>query len=220
MEKKKIRLAIFDLDGTVLDTLESLGSCVNSLLEERGYKTHEMNSYKHFVGSGAFKLIERAVGDVSVAKEELEAITACFITRYDACVLEKVYPYEGIIKVLETLQEKGISLAVVTNKPHEQAVKLVAHYLKGINFIAVQGNLPHLPHKPNPFVVNQVIAEQEVAKEEVFYIGDSDVDMQTANCSEVVGIGVSWGFRSKEELMANGASCVIDTPEQLLEYIL
>lgn len=217
MEAKK--LIIFDLDGTLVNTIEDLGTSTNKALVKHGYPIHPMEAYKTFVGNGIQKLIERALPEEACIEETIHKVKGEMVAYYDVHLTDFSVPYEGIRELIQVLQERGIQLAIATNKPHVQAKKLVeACFGKG-TFCAVLGNQEGIPHKPNPYGVNQLIKQLGVAKEEVLYVGDSDVDMQTACHADVFGIGVSWGFRSVEELCENGAKAIVQHPLDLLKYL-
>lgn len=210
---------IFDLDGTLLNTLEDLAASTNAILEARGYNEHPLESYKRFVGNGAYKLVERALPTKEAVAELVEAMKDEFLIYYDAHLMDYAKPYEGIVELLHELKHADITMAIATNKPHIQAVKLAKAYFGSIDWLEIAGNQEGLPHKPNPYTVNQIIAKAGVKQEEVLYIGDSDVDMQTAQNAGVCGIGVSWGFRTEEELMAHGAHVVVHHPKEILKYL-
>lgn len=213
-----IKLIIFDLDGTLVDTLKDLAVSTNEALKQYGYGTYDIEAYRHFVGNGVYKLIERALPEGESTSERVNLLKEAFITYYDAHLTDYTRPYEGIINTLDNLKAKGIQLAVVTNKPHAQALRVVEACFKPDTFSKVVGQQDGIPHKPDPTVIMQIMASYNVKAEEVLYIGDSDVDMQTARNANLRGIGVAWGFRGEAELRENGAHAVISRADELLKY--
>lgn len=207
---------IFDLDGTLVDSLEDLAHTTNLVLEEYGFKTHELEKYRHFVGNGATKLIERALPDDH--KDLVNEARARFDKLYALHCLDHTVPYPGMKKVIDDLKEAGYHLAVVTNKPKAHAVKIVKHLFPD-TFEYVFGNTPYQPKKPDPTLVVLAMNLMDVSKHGVFYVGDSDVDIQTAINAKVKSIGCSWGFRGKAELLKAGANFVVDHPHEIKEII-
>lgn len=216
---KNIKMIIFDLDGTLVNTLEDLAVSTNEALKLYGYQEHSIEAYRHFVGNGIYKLIERALPKDSRTEETVNLLKEAFITYYDAHLTDYTNPYEGIEEMLEKLKEEGIQLAVVTNKPHVQALRVVEACFKPGTFMQVVGQQDGVPHKPDPTVIRKMLDTYGLVEEEVLYIGDSDVDMQTARNAKLRGIGVAWGFRGEEELRENGAYAVLEKAEELLQYI-
>lgn len=217
-EMNKIKLVLFDLDGTLVDTLKDLAVSTNEALEKYGYKAHPIEAYKQFVGNGVYKLIERALPEEARTEEKIHALKEAFIAYYDAHLTDYTRPYEGVEETLERLKEKGILLAVVTNKPHAQAVRVVEACFKANTFIEVFGQREGIAHKPDPIVIRQILTSYKVKEEEVLYIGDSDVDMQTAQNAAVKGLGAAWGFRTEDELLENGAWVVLQGMKELVKY--
>lgn len=193
-----IRAVLFDLDGTLADTLYALGSTVNDVLHEAGLPTHPMDAYRQFVGNGARVLVERAAGRAD------EALFARFLAEYDRRCLLDTPPYDGVLETLDFFRAKGIQLAVVTNKPHEQAVRLVTH-LFGDRFEAVYGSQSTYERKPHPASVHLAAATLGVPVSDCVFVGDSDVDVKTAHAAGIPCIGCCYGFRGEEELRAAGA---------------
>ena len=193
-----VKAILFDLDGTLADTLYALGSAANAVLAEAGLPTHPMEAYRQFVGNGAKVLMERAAGYHD------ETLLVRFVTEYDRRCLEDTPPYDGVPETLDYLKEKGIRFAVVTNKPHEQAVKLVTH-LFGDRFEAVFGNQPQYARKPDPQSSQLAMQALGVSASECVFVGDSDVDVRTAHAAGLPCIGCCFGFRGEEELRAAGA---------------
>lgn len=211
-----INTVIFDLDGTLINSIEDLGDAVNQLLKKRGYPIHDFNSYYKFVGDGVIKLIERALpencnDDIMEIKHEFDEI-------YGKNCLNKTKAYPGIVELLEILKEHDYNLAVVTNKPQQHAIKITKALFPD-TFDYIFGNSALHPKKPDPCLTNLVINLFDVKKNQVVYIGDSDIDIQTAKNTKVKSIGVSWGFRGKEELVNSNADCVVDYPQEIWSKI-
>ena len=211
-----INTVIFDLDGTLINSIEDLGDTVNQLLKKGGYPIHDINSYCKFVGDGVIKLIERALpencnDDIMEIKHEFDEI-------YGKNCLNKTKAYPGIVELLEILKEHDYNLAVVTNKPQQHAIKITKALFPD-TFDYIFGNSALHPKKPDPCLTNLVINLFDVKKNQVVYIGDSDVDIQTAKNTKVKSIGVSWGFRGKEELVNSNADCVVDYPQEIWSKI-
>ena len=207
---------IFDLDGTLTDTLESLTYSVNLTLQEMGLPRISRDQCRRFVGDGARKLLERtlkACGDAHLSRLG-EAVQVYGRIFHDNCTYH-VTPYDGIPEMLRELKEKGIRLAVLSNKPHAQAVDVVREIFGDGVFDLVQGQTEKLPRKPDPAGVLYLLDKMGIRKEDCLYVGDSEVDVATARAAGVEEAAVTWGFRSRETLLAAGARTLIDTPSQL-----
>lgn len=211
-----ITTCIFDLDGTLVNSLEDLANTTNLLLQQYGYKIHSLEKYKHFVGDGIDRLLQRAfntqnLGFIKQVRIEFDAL-------YQQQYMDNTRPYEGIKELLRELQDKDMKLAVVTNKAHDMAVTIV-EYLFPNTFTCIYGNSKKFAHKPNPEIVYHVLEELHSKKEECVFIGDSDVDMHTGKNAAIKTIGVAWGFRGEEELMKNGANAIADKAKEIGEII-
>lgn len=213
------RLAIFDLDGTLLNTIDDLGTATNQALEKCGFPTHSIDAYPMFVGNGINKLFERALPAGARTEENILRIRTHFLPYYDVHNADLSRPYPGIPQLLEHLQEAGIQLAVASNKYQRATEKLIRYYFPTIRFAAIFGQREGVPVKPHPQVVEDILALIPVHKEEVIYIGDSGVDMQTALHAEVESIGVTWGFRPREELIQYSPTYIVDTAEEIENYL-
>ena len=215
-----MRGCIFDLDGTLTNTLESLTYSVNLTMKEMGLPSITMDQCRRFVGEGARKLIERtlrACGDENLSRLE-EGLKVYGRIFHDNCTYH-VTPYQGIPELLQSLKEKGVLLAVLSNKPHEQAVKVVKEIFGERWFDYVSGQQEGIEKKPDPAGVIHIMETLKLTNEECLYVGDSEVDVRTGNNAGVRTIIVSWGFRTREELKEAGARTVIDSPLELLSYM-
>ena len=217
-----IRLCIFDLDGTLSNTLQSLYSFCNTALRHCGFPlVEDLHKIQYMVGNGVHLLLERlltaSLGDYTQA--QYDQLFTAYNALYAADPLHLVTEYDGVRKVLHTLSKKGIQLAVLSNKPHCQAVKAV-HAIYGEKlFDWVQGQKDEIPRKPDPAGVFYVAKKLGVDYKECLYVGDSEVDVVTGKNAGVKTIAVTWGFRTKEELMIAGVQYMIDKAEKLQEYL-
>lgn len=212
-------LVIFDLDGTLLDTVADLAASTNYALEQCGFPTHEAEAYKFFVGNGINKLFERALPDRAKDQETILKIRKHFIEYYNDHNSELTVPYPGISELLSTLQSKNIQLAVASNKYQQATTELIQHFFPDINFVAVFGQRENVPIKPNPAIVNDILAITGTERKDVLYIGDSGVDMQTAQNAGVEAAGVTWGFRPRAELEQFEPKYIVDNTSRIFEII-
>lgn len=215
-----MRGCIFDLDGTLTDTLDSLTHSVNLTLEEMGLPQITENQCRLFVGNGARCLMERALkaaGDTNLSR--VEEGMKVYGRIFSANCTYHVTPYEGILELLSQLKDRGIKLAVLSNKPHGQTVDVVKQIFGEEMFDYVQGQCDTLARKPDPSGVWKLLKEMGISREECLYVGDSEVDVKTAKAAGVQGIAVTWGFRDRELLKAEGADILIDSPREMLAYL-
>jgi len=202
-----VKAVLFDLDGTLADTLQDLCDAANAVLTANGFPTHDTEAYRTFVGNGAKTLMMLSSGVTE--DERLESLYRAFLKQYDAHCLDKVTPYDGVLATLDSLTAKGYRLGVVTNKPHEQAEKIVSH-LFGNRFGCVFGNRPDsYPRKPDPTVVRLAAKALSVKTEDCVFVGDSDVDVVTAHNAGIPCYGCAFGFRGEEELLKAGADSIV-----------
>ena len=213
------KLVIFDLDGTLLDTIADLAVATNHALMQLGYPTHETEVIRTFVGNGINKLLERALPANERTEENVMRMRTHFIPYYDAHNADLSAPYPGIVSLLEALQEKGLQLAVASNKYQEATAKLVEQYFPTISFIEVLGQRDGIAVKPDPIIVFDILKKTDVSKEEVLYVGDSGVDMQTAQNAGVDAVAVTWGFRPRTELESFQPKGLIHKAEELLKFV-
>ena len=207
---------IFDLDGTLLDTLDDLQASCNHALAAYGLPVRTKEEVRQFVGNGVRLLMERAVGD-EVGDELFEKIFDAFKAHYLEHGLDKTRPYSGIIEMLSGLKENGKKIAVVSNKFHTATVELCQHFFGELVDVAVGENeAAGLKKKPATDIVDEAFRRLGVGKSHAVYVGDSDVDLQTARNSQLPCISVLWGFRDREFLMAHGATLFAESPSDLL----
>ncbi|HIT93328.1 MAG TPA: HAD family hydrolase [Candidatus Stercorousia faecigallinarum] len=208
-----IKTVIFDLDGTLLNTLEDLKDAANFALSEFGYPKRSLEEIRCFVGNGVRKLIERAVPE---ACENIDECLCIFKKNYSENMCNNTVPYNGILKILKDLQNKGVKIGVVSNKFDSAVKELCKKYFGNLVDIAV-GQSDDVPKKPAPEGVFKVMKELGAEKISTVYIGDSEVDVQTAKNSGLPCIGVTWGFRNKNDLQ--GADYIIDNPCDIISVI-
>ena len=213
------RLVIFDLDGTLLDTIADLATATNHALAQLGYPTHDMETIRTFVGNGVNKLLERALPDEEKTEENVMRMRTHFVPYYDAHNADLSRPYPGIVSLLKELQAKGLMIAVASNKYQEATVKLVKHYFPTIDFVEILGQREGINVKPDPTIVFDILKKANVSPEETLYVGDSGVDMQTAINAGVDAVGVTWGFRPRAELENFRPMGLIDKAEELTTNI-
>ena len=220
----KYKACMFDLDGTLCNTLDSIAYFANSALEFYGYSTIETEEYKLMIGNGADMLIRRMLNKVagSYSEDDVYKVRHKYDELYEADPLKLVEPYKGIPELLKELNNREIKIAVLSNKPDDMTKAVIEGVLSskyGINFSHVQGQLSGFPKKPDPTAPLYILNKLNVNPEECLYIGDSGVDMNTAKNCGFTAVGVSWGFRSVKELNENGADIIVYTAEEILSLI-
>jgi len=217
---KTFKACIFDLDGTIADTVESIAYCANLALATAGLKPVDVSCYNYFAGDGADQLIRRALkaaGDEALI--HYEEVYAAYRKIFKDNSMYKVTAYEGIPKMLEQLKEKGIHLAVLSNKPHNQTVTVTEALFGQDCFEHIQGQMEGIPKKPDPAGAFCIADKFNVKCEECMYVGDTNVDMQTGNNAGMYAVGVLWGFRTRKELEENNAHIIISRPDELLDLL-
>lgn len=211
---------IFDMDGTILDTLADIANSANWVCRQHGWPEHPVEEYKTLVGNGASKLMERLLPpEVEHTKQLQKQLTEEFTQHYLVFGDRQTSTYAGLPQALERLKAAGITTAVLTNKPHEAAFPLVERYYPGL-FDGVQGALLDCPTKPDPTLLLRLMERIGAEREETLFVGDSNVDIRTAKNGGLTGCGVLWGFRTREELAQEGADFIVESPEELAELIL
>lgn len=215
----KNRLAIFDLDGTLLDTIGDLAEACNYMLSLRELGSHTREEYAKMVGNGILNLVKRALPEELRTDEYAMAARADFLDFYTANIDRHTRPYDGIYEVLRTLQEEGWSLAVASNKFDEGTQKLVRSIFPDIHFSAIYGNKEGFPLKPDAALLDLIMKECDADVTTTWMIGDSGVDIQTAKNAGVRSIGCSWGFRPRTELEEFGADYIVDAPSEILQIL-
>ena len=214
------KAVIFDLDGTLVDSLADLSDSVNLMLESYGFPTHEMEQYRYFVGNGSKKLMERTLPrDKAASAEFVEEALVKYKAIYKEHLLRKTRPYQGVQELLDELKKRRIPLAVCTNKHNDAALTIVKILFAPGTFEEVLGDRPGFPKKPNPATPLEIASHLGVKPDEVAYLGDTSVDMETAVHAGFLPVGVLWGFRPEEELVKSGAKVLLKAPLELLEKV-
>lgn len=214
------KLIIFDLDGTLINTIADLGACTNYALEKLGYPTHDIESYKFRVGNGINNLFRRSLPEGEKTDENVLRVRREFIPYYNAHNTDLSRPYPGMVELLEALQTEGILLAVASNKYQEATTKIIGELYPSIRFSAVLGQREGINIKPDPQIVFDILQATGVDKADVLYVGDSGVDMQTGLNAGVETCGVTWGFRPRTELEPFHPQHIVDNVEELRQIIM
>lgn len=216
----RLTAVIFDLDGTLLDTIADIAAALNHVLASHGYPTHPTNAYKQMVGSGLVEVVRRALPAESRSDEELVLAGAQQMKSFYAkSPVAETKPFDGIEEMLEELIANGVAVAVLSNKAHELVQTIVALALPGVEFAAVEGFREGRPPKPDPTSALQIASTLRLPPEQILYVGDSDVDIHTAQAAGMPSVGVGWGFRGEEELSAAGARWIVHHPSQIVRIL-
>ncbi len=213
------KAVIFDLDGTLLNTIDDIKDSMNLALEEHGFMTYDEQAYKLFVGNGMRVLTERVLADANATEEQTQAVFDRFMAHYGRLQKAKTRAYDGIPETLDALIKKGVRLAVLSNKAEANTRSVVAWYFPDVPFEMVLGQRDGVPAKPDPAMALEIAVRMRLSVEEILYVGDTGVDMRTAVSAGMFALGVLWGFRSEQELTQNGAKKIINRPAQILELV-
>lgn len=214
----KEKAVIFDMDGTLLDSLKDIAICSNIALEEFGLPTHKLEDYKYFVGGGIQFLMENCTPK-NISKTEFDNVLQRFKEIYETDVQSETKPYEGIYELLEELNKQNIKMGILSNKIHEFTVKYYEKFFNEIGIKEVHGQKVNIPKKPDPTAAFLIAKEFNLPCENILFVGDSDVDIKTAKNAGMIAVGVSWGFRGTEELIQNGADHIVQTPNDILKLL-
>lgn len=213
-----IKLCIFDLDGTLVNSLGDLAAAVNDGLAARGFPVHPTEAYKNFVGDGVMKLLERALPAYAADEARISDMREHFNAYYSKHYLDSTAAYDGIAAVLSKLHSDGITSAVFTNKPQPFALDICATLFPQ-TFAYVIGNTTEIPRKPDPYAINLIMDKYAAEPQETVMLGDSNVDIYAAKAAGVHSIGCLWGFRTKRELTDAGAEIIISSPDEIMGAI-
>ena len=214
MKKKAI---IFDLDGTLLNSLIDIAESVNSVLEKHNFPTHSIDDYKYMIGNGIQVLIKKALPN-HISKTDFEKYFKEASAVYEQRQTQKSHPYNGIVEMLNSLSNKGIVLNILSNKPDNFTKDVVKHFFNDIDFKIVLGAREGIPKKPAPDAVNEIINTLGFDKQEFMYMGDTSTDMLTAGAANIESIGVTWGYRKVDELLNAGAEHIVNYPIEVLDF--
>ena len=213
------RAVLFDLDGTLLDTLQDIADSVNKALSHLGFPQHELEAYKYFVGEGREVLAIRALPEHHRDASTVGKLAACMDEEYSKHWADNTYPYQGIPDLLDALTISDIKMAILSNKPHNFTEMMVSKLLWRWHFEIVVGALPSVPKKPDPTAALQIARRLGIQPSEFLYLGDSGIDMKTATGADMYPVGALWGFRSADELLASGAKTLVEHPSDLLHLL-
>lgn len=208
------KLIVFDLDGTLLNTIADLGNACNYALRKGGHAEHPLTAYNYMVGNGVRRLMERAAPDAT--PETIDSLLEDFRVYYDEHCTDRTEPYPGMPELLETLVSKGIKVAVASNKYQVAVDRIINHYFPHIEFASVRGERPDCPKKPDPSIVFAALNESPTPKADVMMVGDSAVDIETARRACIESVGVTWGFRPVSELRGAYADHIVSDPSEIL----
>ena len=214
----KYKGIIFDLDGTLVNSLEDISDAMNSVLKGLNFPIHNYDTYQYFIGSGLRNLVSKALPESNNSIDEIETCFESMVKGYRETCTIKTKPYDGIIELLDNLVSRNIKLAVFSNKADELTKKIVADIFPNY-FSNVVGLSVESLKKPNPFEAIAISEKWNLKPEEIIFIGDSDIDMQTAVNANMFPVGVTWGYRTEEELKASGAKLVIHSPLDLIQSL-
>lgn len=214
-----IKYIIFDLDGTLVNSVYDLADSVNSVLKRNGYNTHPLERFYYFVGNGTLKLVERALPEDERTDEEIKRIHEQFAEHYSKNYLNKTVPYDGVINLLNELGMRKIKYAVASNKTDIFTREIIAELFPKNNFDVIMGKKDSNPTKPNPKIVYDILEGKDLKPHEVLFVGDSNVDVETGHNANLKAVGCIWGFRGEKELREAGADYLISAPSDLLEII-
>jgi phosphoglycolate phosphatase len=210
---------IFDLDGTLINSLKDIADSMNRVLHELGYQTHTYDAYRFFVGKGLRNLVVQTIPESERTEETITTLHQALLRDYEKHLLEKTTLYQGIPELLNALTEKGIPFSILSNKPDPFTQTICRSLFEKWQPTVILGAGGDIPRKPNPSGALFICRKLGIQPDQCVYVGDSNVDMETANAAGMYAVGVSWGFRSRKELQESGAATIIDRPSELIELL-
>lgn len=216
-----IKAIIFDLDGTLINTIDDLADATNNALRINGFPIRKIEEYNNIIGNGVIQQIKRALPtEYKNDEQTINKVIQDFSKQYEKNWMNKTVLYEGINELLNKLKENGFLQAVASNKPDFFTQKIVKHYFEDNIFDFVSGNTPELEKKPSPDIAFKIIKELDVTADECIFVGDTNVDINTAKNAGIFSIGCLWGFRTRQELENAGADLIVSHPDEIFQYIL
>ncbi len=213
-----MKAVIFDLDGTLLDTIEDISDSCNAALTENGLSGFSVGEYKYFVGNGVDELIHNVLKAQEADPQHWEKVRSAYLRIYSQNQRNKTHPYPGIVSLLENLNRSGIQCNVLSNKPDFDTKAVIRHYFPDIHFVWVLGKRPGYPTKPDPTSVNEIVRDLGHPSDSILYVGDTYTDMLTAQNANLPSVGVLWGFRKADELIRGGAWQLAKRPEEIFAF--
>ncbi len=213
------KAVLFDLDGTLLNTIEDIGDATNRILEQNGFPVHGMDTYRRFVGDGARNFIIRVLPEDKRIDTIIHPCLDAFKEDYGRNWNVKTAPYDGIPELLDTLTARRLKMAVLSNKPHEYTIKCMEGFLSDWNFDVVFGQRVVVPNKPDPAGALEIAEQLNIPPSEFLYLGDTEIDLKTSIAAGMFPVGVLWGFRSAKELRGNGAKVLIKKPLDVMNLL-
>jgi phosphoglycolate phosphatase len=216
--KMKFKGIIFDLDGTLVNSLHDISDAMNKVLTALNYPTHTYDTYQYFIGSGLRNLVSKALPATNNSDDEIESCFECMVDEYNKICTLKTKPYDGIVELLEKLTSQNIKMAVFSNKADELTKKIASEIFPKQFDTAIGLSTEELK-KPNPFEALEIGKKWNLKPEEILFVGDSDIDMQTAVNANMFPVGVTWGYRTEDELKSSGAKAVISNASELIELL-
>ncbi|RXJ65919.1 HAD family hydrolase [Halarcobacter ebronensis] len=214
----KAKAVIFDMDGTILNSLEDIAISSNIVLKEFNFPTHKIEDYKNFVGGGVQILLDNCTPK-DISQELYKKVFERFKEVYENNVHNRTKPYEGIYELLKELKRREIKMGILSNKMHDFTLKYYEKFFMDFNMQEVHGQKSHIPKKPDPMGATLIAKSFNLEPSQILFVGDSDVDMQTAKAAGMISVGVAWGFRGIEELIEHGANHIVKTPIDILNLL-
>ncbi len=215
----KAKAVIFDLDGTLLNTLQDLGEAMNVVLREHGFPVHPVDAYRHLLGEGMDALVRQALPEVERDKTLVARLMEKMQDEYDRRWQDHTQAYSGVPEMLDELERRGLPKAILTNHQHHFMVQMVEKFLGAWSFTVLRGVLPGAPRKPDPAVALEIARKMELPPQEIVLVGDSGIDMLTARAAGMVAAGVLWGYRDATELLETGAQKLLTGPHELINIL-
>ena len=213
------KAVLFDLDGTLLDTIDDIGDAINRVLKQNGFSTHNMDTYRRLVGNGALNTIIGALPEDKRIDSVINPCLKAFQEDYSRNWNVKTRAYDGIPELLDSLTDRGVKITVLSNKPHRYTKQCMDGFLPDWDFDVVFGQRDDVPRKPDPAGALEIAEKLDLSPSDFLYLGDTEVDMKTSIDAGMFPVGVLWGFRSAEELKENGAEVLIKRPFEALALL-
>jgi phosphoglycolate phosphatase len=212
------RSVLFDLDGTLINSLHDIADSMNRVLTAKGFRTHDYDAYRYFIGRGLRNLVVASIPEKNRCEQNIKNLFQELLQDYKKNLLHKTSLYKGIPELLDKLSERGIRMSILSNKPDALTHQIASELLKPWTFDIIMGSGETFPRKPDPAAALYISKTTSCPPESFLYLGDTSIDMQTALAAGMYPVGATWGFRTKEELLENGASALVDSPSELVRF--